>query len=60
VTQQAVPFRSVPPHAAVELALREADRLRVQLHTELTGPPATHIVLLSDGRKNVGREVDGR
>jgi len=41
VTQQAVPFRSVPPHAAVELALREADRLRVRLHTELIGPPGS-------------------
>lgn len=41
MTQQAVPFRSVPPHAAIELALREADRLRVRLHTELIGPPGS-------------------
>ncbi|MCP2257384.1 Ca-activated chloride channel family protein [Streptoalloteichus tenebrarius] len=30
-----------------------------QLLTGADGPPPTRIVLLSDGRKNVGREVDG-
>lgn len=56
--QQMRLFESTATGEALAAAYQSIQQIN-QLLASADGPPPTRIVLLSDGRKNVGREVDG-